>query len=95
MDQLTLPNGMEIAYLDKLTAIYCYNEIFKDAIYLDKGISIKDGDVIFDVGANIGLFSKYVDSKINNAMIYAFEPVPPIFKALSIPCNGKSLAWKA
>lgn len=82
MKQLTLPNGEEIYYLDKLTALYVYNEIYEENEYLDYGIEIKDGDTVLDVGANIGLFTRYVASKASDLTIHAFEPVPPIFEVL-------------
>ena len=38
--------------------------------WLDK--EVKEGDVLFDIGANIGLYSVYAASK--GAKVYAFEP---------------------
>src|SRR6201999_2849755 len=46
------------------------------------GVSLADGAVICDVGANIGLFSLYISQKRRDLLIYAFEPVPPIFEKL-------------
>ena len=44
---------------------------------------IKKGDVVFDVGANIGYYT-VLFSKITreNGEIHAFEPVPPTFQKL-------------
>jgi len=39
-------------------------------------------DVIFDIGANIGVFTHYVHSKFPNAQIVAVEPHPANFAAL-------------
>ena len=79
---LTLPNEENVYYIDKLTALYVYNEIFVDNQYLKYGIGVKEGDVVFDVGANIGLFSRFIANKAQNLKIFAFEPVPTIFKVL-------------
>lgn len=79
---MTLKNGQVINYLDKATAEYVYQEIFEDEVYLKHFINIQEGDVIFDIGANIGLFSLYVAQKISDFHIYAFEPVPPIYDVL-------------
>ncbi len=35
---------------------------------------IKDGDVVFDVGANIGIYTLYIAKLYPNASIYSFEP---------------------
>lgn len=36
---------------------------------------IRDGDVVYDVGANIGLYSIYSAIRHPNARVYAFEPL--------------------
>jgi len=82
MKILTLPNGEKIGYIDKLTAIDVYKEIYVENDYLRYGIRVKDNDVIFDVGANIGLFSRYIAKQAQNLRIFAFEPVPIIFKVM-------------
>lgn len=46
--------------------------------YLNHGISINDGDIIFDVGANIGVFGIRAVQNHPNAMVYCFEPIPDI-----------------
>lgn len=38
---------------------------------------IKNDDVIFDIGANIGLYSCFAAQKVNRGNIYAFEPFDP------------------
>ncbi|TFG17607.1 MAG: methyltransferase, partial [Promethearchaeota archaeon] len=58
MKEMTFSNGLTLYYVDKFTAEYIYKEIFEDKVYLQRYISLKDGDVIFDVGANTG-FSSY------------------------------------
>jgi len=82
MKKLTLPNGDKIYYIDKLTAIDIYEEIYIENEYLKHGIQVKDNDVIFDVGANIGLFSRYITTKAKNLRIFTIEPVPKIFGVL-------------
>ncbi|MGV9204908.1 MAG: FkbM family methyltransferase, partial [Promethearchaeia archaeon] len=51
-------------------------------MYVQQFIDIHEGAVIFNVGANIGLFSLYLSQKLSGVQIYAFEPVPPIFEVL-------------
>jgi FkbM family methyltransferase len=82
MKTLTLPNGEELYYIDKLSALDIYEEIYEENDYLQFGIDVKENNVIFDVGANIGLFSRYIAQKAPNLSIHAFEPVPIIYEVL-------------
>lgn len=48
--------------------------------YLAHGIEIGRDDVVFDVGANIGLFT--LEAAQKGARVHAFEPMPATFAAL-------------
>lgn len=63
-----------------LSYAFIYNEIFLKKEY--HVLEIVDGMVIFDVGANIGIFNMYFNQQANNLKIYSFEPVPQIFECL-------------
>jgi len=54
-----------------------YHTFFNDNYFLDN-FKIKDDDVVYDLGANIGAFS-IACSNYNVKKIYAFEPHPEIF----------------
>ncbi|WP_157643740.1 isochorismatase family protein [Burkholderia ubonensis] len=82
LEYYRLPNGMEIAHLKAYESRYLYNEIFVEQTYLKNGIELHDGDIVFDIGANIGMFSLFVSRHCNGACIYAFEPSPVTFRAL-------------
>jgi FkbM family methyltransferase len=77
-----LPNGMTIDHHGSFQTSIIYKEVFEDEVYLKHGITLKDGDVVFDVGANIGLFTLFVNRLCPTAQIYAFEPLPPNFELL-------------
>lgn len=63
-----------------LSYAFLYNEIFlKKEYHL---LEIDDGMVIFDVGANIGIFNMYFNQQASDLKIYSFEPVPNIFECL-------------
>ena len=51
--------------------------------YMQHGISINDGDVVFDVGANIGVFGVRAVQKFSNVKVFAFEPIPEINAVLN------------
>ena len=58
-----------------------YDEIHNKSIYEEEqGCYIKDGDVVVDVGANIGMFSRLATDK-GASKVYAFEP-----SAVAVKC---------
>jgi FkbM family methyltransferase len=79
-----LPNGTLIAHLNSNETDNLYQEIFTDRIYLKHGIHLPAGACVFDVGANIGLFSLFVTQQCPEARIYAFEPLAPVHEKLAL-----------
>ena len=77
-----LPNGAAVAQLNKNETDYIYQEIFERQAYLRHGITIKDGDCIFDVGANIGLFTVFANKVAKQPRVYSFEPNPAVYEIL-------------
>lgn len=73
----TLPNQLTIAHLNQDETRHLYQQIFVDQIYTRHGMRLNETDTIFDVGANIGMFSLFVKQLALGARIYAFEPAPP------------------
>ena len=55
---------------------FIYAEVFEDHCYEKHGITVKDGDVVFDVGANIGMFVRSLIGRFQDLRLYCFEPVP-------------------
>jgi len=80
----TLPNGMTIAHLNKNETEYLYHDIFEEQAYLKHGVRLVPRACVFDVGANIGLFSMFVRQHCPDARVYAFEPLKPIYNILSL-----------
>jgi FkbH-like protein/FkbM family methyltransferase len=83
-----LPNGLEIAHLNRYETDYLYKEIFEDQCYLKHGIRLRDGDTVVDIGANIGLFSLFVLSRCASPRIFAFEPAPVVYDLLKANCDA-------
>ena len=77
-----LPNNLKVAHLNKNETDFVYKEIFEDRTYLKHGISLREGDTVFDVGANIGLFTLFASQEFSVGCIYAFEPIPTTFAVL-------------
>lgn len=76
------PNGLEFFHHSASETNYVYAEIFEENVYLQNGIAIETSDVVFDIGANIGLFTIYLKENYDGVKVYAFEPSPPIFRIL-------------
>ena len=81
--RVSLPDGLEVWAPSPLEAAVLYREIVTERTYVQQGISLPDGAVVFDVGANIGLFTVYVARTVPGARIHAFEPIPDLFDALT------------
>jgi len=69
-----------------------YIEIFlrKDYERLPNFIPSENG-IVFDIGANIGLYTIRQSKRMRNGKIYAFEPNPFVFKRLQKNINENSL----
>ena len=87
-DLYKLPNGLSIHHLNKHETDFVYNEIFEEKVYLKHGITVNEGDCIFDIGANIGLFSLFLLKKFNNIKIHAFEPSPDLCEIIRLNTAG-------
>jgi amino acid adenylation domain-containing protein/FkbM family methyltransferase len=84
LSRYRLPNGMVVAQLNRNETDNLYQEIFDDRIYLKHGIRLAADACVFDVGANIGLFTLFVTQHRPDAKIYAFEPLAPIYEKLEM-----------
>ena len=79
---IRLPNGEPMYSLNLEDTLTVYRDIFDDDCYHRQGIAVRNGDCILDVGANTGLFIRFLNTVLTNARIYACEPVPAIFRVL-------------
>ena len=70
----------EIYCLNEAEARGTLHEICIDKLYFQEEVSISPGDIVFDVGANIGVLTLCAAKQ--GAHIYAFEPIPSTFEVL-------------
>jgi amino acid adenylation domain-containing protein/FkbM family methyltransferase len=80
----SLPNGMMIVQQNRNETDYLYQEIFTEEAYFKHGIELDGEACVFDVGANIGMFTLYVSQHCPAARIYAFEPIKEVCAALRV-----------
>ncbi|XLS27833.1 amino acid adenylation domain-containing protein [Flavobacteriaceae bacterium M23B6Z8] len=79
---MKLEDNLKAFSLNNPETAFAYKEIFLDNAYLQHGIELKPGAVVFDVGANVGIFSMMVSTCFPGTTIYAFEPIPPTFEIM-------------
>ena len=77
-----LPNGLEVVYSSKTFLDILWREIFEENLYDRHGITLCDGDCVFDAGANIGFFVLYLNQVLKHGTVFAFEPIPETFELL-------------
>jgi nonribosomal peptide synthetase DhbF len=94
--RITFPGGFTCyapAVYDEAALIY--NEIIIKQEYFLYGLSVEGARCIFDVGANIGLFTVAAKQKAPHARLYAFEPIQDTFQILekNVHLHGCSDAY--
>lgn len=82
LKQTTLPNGLSVWEINQHETEFLYSEIFEEDIYFARDIALPTGAIVFDVGANIGMFSLRARQSCPDAVIFAFEPSPIAAEAL-------------
>lgn len=78
-----LPNGEPLAERTRIETDYLFKEIFVDEVYGAHDVVLPKDGLIFDVGANIGMFSIWAKHRWPSASIHAYEPVPDVARV----CN--------
>ena len=79
--ECTLSNGRSIFFRSKVDVDILSRELLQDDnLYLRNGITISDGDCVFDVGANIGFFLLFLNQMASKGRIFCFEPIPDVFE---------------
>ncbi len=73
-----LPNGLAIAQLNPNETDFLYKEMFERNAYLRHGLAIHDGDVLVDVGSNIGMFALSMQAQHAGLRIVCVEPNPHV-----------------
>ena len=79
---------MKKILLEGKDEIYCISSLEAEMLnlhidgYFDNGIVINEGDTVIDVGANIGMFGYKLSKLYKNLNLFAYEPIPDIFKVL-------------
>ena len=68
-------SGLKLKIRVKSTDLMALTNIWLKGDYSGKDFSIKNDDVVIDVGAHIGLFTLFASQYCKSGKIYCFEPV--------------------
>lgn len=85
-----LSNGLTIIAGENSLILDLVDEIFIREVYNPRGMKIKKGDTVIDIGANIGLFSLYATQN-GASKVYAIEPLEGNRKAIERNFESNSL----
>ncbi|WP_394839104.1 FkbM family methyltransferase [Pendulispora rubella] len=80
---VALANGLVVRHQNLAETQHFYDDIFAHRSYVKHGIRIPDGACVFDVGANIGLFTLFAHREAKDVRVFSFEPAPRMFEILS------------
>ena len=69
-------DGVVLNSPQEVTLNFLFHEIWIDEIYAPAGYEIRDNDVVFDIGGNIGVFALYAATRAKGVKVHAFEPFP-------------------
>ncbi len=87
-----LPNGTALLGMNDGEMRFLYEELYVREAYARAGIAIPDHGIVFDVGANVGMFALWAAEQAADLTIFSFEPLPPTFEMLK--GNFELHAWK-
>ena len=78
--------SLNTATLRDGTAVFCLSkpeaQVLDEHVegYLQHGIELHEDALVFDVGANIGIFGARLCQRYKNLRVLAFEPIPDIYR---------------
>jgi FkbM family methyltransferase len=81
---LALPNGLQVAHLNRAETSFLYKEIFEDRVYERLGVVFRAGACVVDVGANIGMFCLFAMNRCGSPRLLAVEPMPACVTVLEL-----------
>ncbi len=75
-------NGVSAEFYPDKHVISCHEFESERECLSDVLDELKDGDVFYDIGANVGIYSCFVSQLTQDIHVYAFDPSPPAQKLL-------------
>lgn len=78
-------NGQWYQFYDTMTSVlveYVSEEFTKNSVYDFSKIHLEEGDIVIDIGANIGMVSILLALNNPGIKVLSFEPIPRLFEYL-------------
>jgi phthiocerol/phenolphthiocerol synthesis type-I polyketide synthase E len=77
-----LPSARRVVAQNPMELRHFYEDIFEKRVYAKNGITLPEAAVVLDIGANVGLFTIFVQERWPSARVFCFEPSPPTYRLL-------------
>lgn len=74
--RLEFRNGAVLVAPAEAHLDFLFAEIWLAGVYTPSGYGLSRGDVVIDVGANVGVFTAYAAAQDRDIEVFAFEPCP-------------------
>jgi FkbM family methyltransferase len=74
--------GRMLQHYDRKQLLFQVHETMRERTYLRHGVDVRPGDVVFDVGANVGVAAVFFAAECHAGLVHSFEPVEPLFELL-------------
>jgi 31-O-methyltransferase len=71
-----------LRHYDRRQLLFQVREIVHERTYLRYGVNVGPGDVVLDVGANVGVAAVFFAADCGAALVHSFEPVAPLYDLL-------------
>jgi 31-O-methyltransferase len=72
-----------LRHYDPAQLHYQLGEIVGERTYLRHGIDVHQGDVVLDVGANVGVTAAFFAAVCRAGAVHCYEPIPRLYELLS------------
>jgi FkbM family methyltransferase len=74
--------GRSLQHFDRKQLLFQIHETMRERAYLQHGVEVRPGDVVFDVGANVGVAAVFFAAECQAGVVHSFEPVAPLYEYL-------------
>ena len=76
LKRLQFRNGLLLTAPVNASLAFLFDEIWIREVYNPPGYKLQVGDVVVDIGANIGVYSTYAATRASPIKVHAYEPFP-------------------
>ncbi|MER8062530.1 MULTISPECIES: FkbM family methyltransferase [unclassified Streptomyces] len=82
--EITLPDGRKVLSPEAHQAVALWQDVVDNGIYAQAVAGLSAGDVVFDVGANIGFAAYLFTDLVPGLRVYSFEPAEACYACLKV-----------